>query len=485
MKKDYIKFSPKMYRNPVAKPLGTGRRLRFAPDYKMDKEEYDALVKEVGDQGAQKITQKADELTTALNKKWDDVKAGLMTEVAWKDFKEKELKTINDFIVKYEKIIDKQGDEINTLRAGTTAAAGKTMKSLEQFLTNGVVIIEGEEKETKLIDRMKQIQRAGTGVIEIPGSELVKAGVIFGRRSKTAGPFLINTPGTVGGTDGSVVDMPDVPGSPWLPGLGGTALEIFDIIYNPNFILTRVNMGSTNQPLLAWINEVEFVGTVDMDVAEGEEKPLIQHKWQVQFSRVKKAAAAMTVTEEFQDDVPQLASKLRNLLQIDVFRAFDDQIQSLVIAAARPFEITGLDNGVPFTTLFDACGALLAQIGFYNFVPNTLALNTVTDWKMFMDKDAEGRYLNPPFLDRLNRYLIEANKIAVGYGLAGDLMQYHVDIYKDFVLRVGWVNNQFRENKFTIIGEIRYHSYISDSRKKALVYNQLTAVQQKITSGSV
>jgi hypothetical protein len=470
------------YRNPVAPPLGATRRLRFQPDYKIDKEEFDLLVKEVGDQGAAALTKKADELTVALNKKQEDVAKGLMSQQSFDDFKAKELKAINDFILKYEKIIEKQGEEINVLRA---APAQRVVKSLEDFLQNGSVIVEGEEKETKLIDRMKQVQRAGNGMIEIPASELIKAGVVnFGRR-KAASINVVNTPGTVGGTNGSIVDMSGtLPGSPWLPGLGGTALEMFDIIYNPNFILNRVNVGSTNQPLLAWINEVEFAGTVSTNVAEGDEKPLIQHKWQVEFSRAKKAAAAMTMTEEFQDDVPQLATKLRNLLNVDVIRAFDDQIQSQVIAAAHPFEITGLDGGVPFTTLFDACGALLAQIGFYNFQPNTLALNTVTDWRMFMDKDADGRYLNPPFLDRLNRYLVEANKIAVGYGLAGDLLQYHVDIYKDFVIRVGWVNNQFRENKFTIIGELRYHSYISEARKKAIVYNQLNAVMQKITAGS-
>lgn len=478
MKKQYF------YRNHVA-PNITGRRFgvlpRITADFKMEKEDYDNLVAQVGKDGAAVLQKKADDLTEALNKKWDDVAKGLMTKQAWEDFQSKELKTLNDFITKYEDIIKKQGEEINVLRAA--APAQRKVKSLEEFFQDGVVKLDGETKETKLLDRMKQVQRAGHGIIEIPASELVKAGVVFNR--KAASIHVVDTPGTVGGTDGSIVDMsPAAPNSPWLPGLGGTALEMFDIIYNPNFILTRVAVGSSNQPLLAWINEVEFAGTVDTDLSEGEEKPLIQHKWQVEFSKAKKAAAAMTMTEEFQDDVPQLATKLRNLLNVDVIRAFDDQVQSQVIAAAHPYEITGLDGKVPFTTLFDACGALLAQIGFYNFIPNTLALNTVTDWQMFMDKDAEGRYLNPPFLDRLNRYLVEANKVAVGYGLAGDLLQYHVDIYKDFVIRVGWVNNQFRENKFTVIGELRYHSYISTSRKKAIVYNQLNAVQQKITSGS-
>jgi hypothetical protein len=286
---------------------------------------------------------------------------------------------------------------------------------------------------------------------------------------------------------GTVQGMDTPPGSPYLPGLGNETLQLFELTRNPNFILNRVNVGRTNQYRLAWINETtdDTQNIVDTNIAEGGLKPQVQHLFKVEMSTAKKAAAWMELTEEFEQDLPGLATAVRRMLQNDVMRAFDTAIQAAVIAAARPFEINGLNGGVPFTTLFDAIGALLAQVGFYNYIPNTVALNPVTDWTMLMDKDANGRYLNPPFLNRINALLVDATKIAVGYGLAGDLAQYNVDIYKDFELRIGWINDEFIRNKFCILGEIRYHNYISESRKKALVYNNLLAVQQKITAGSV
>jgi hypothetical protein len=69
--------------------------------------------------------------------------------------------------------------------------------------------------------------------------------------------------------------------------------------------------------------------------------------------------------------------------------------------------------------------------------------------------------------------------------LVGDLKQYHVDIYKDFILKIGWINDELIHNKFAIVGELRYHSYISDARKKALVYDSLAGVASRISgSGS-
>lgn len=463
-------FIPKSKYNHA--PAITGRRFGVLPgvtaDF-LDEKQYNDLVERFGKDAAEKITTKGKELEEALNQKYEQTTSGLMKKEDFESFKQKEIAELNNQLLQLEKAAKEQGEAINKFLDGSSG--GSKVKSIEEFFTD-------------LVPKIKDLRKAGAGVIEITSEDLRKAGVFnFRGGAKAAGTTSLGV-GTVGGTDGSIVNTVGAPGSPYLPGLGGSDLELFDIVRNPNFILNHVDVGRTNQSRLAWINEVEYVGTPNMDIAESGAKPLVQHKFQVEFSVAKKAAARIALTEEFEDDVPGLATAVRRMLQQDVIRAFDDAIQTQVIAAARPFEITGLDGLVPFTTLFDAIGALLAQVGYYNFVPNTAGLNTVTAWQMNMDKDSEGRYLNPPFIDRINRLLVEANKIAVGYGLAGDLTQFKVDIYKEFTLRVGWINEQFINNEFSILGELRYHSYISDSRKKAIVYNQLNAVQQKITAGS-
>lgn len=445
--------------NPTATETGGG----------LTKEQYDSLVEQFGKDAAEKIIAKGKEIETALNAKYDDVVKGLMKGTDFEKFKNEEIANLNKQIKKLEDAAKIQGDEIQKLLSG--GSGGSKIKSIEEFFT-------------ELMPKVTDLRAKGAGIIEIKSEDLRKAGVFnFRGGSKAASTTAVGS-GTVGGTDGSIVEMSSVPRSPYLPGLGGSDLELFDIVRNPNFILNHVDVGRTNQSRLAWVNEVDYQGTPGTNIAESGTKTLTQHKFQVEYSTAKKAAAYIKLTEEFEDDVPGLATAVRRMLQQDVIRSFDDAIQTLVIAAARPYEISGLDAKVHFTTLWDAVGAELAQVGFYNFVPNTVGLNTVTNWEMNMDKDADGRYLNPPFANRINALLVEANKIAAGYCLAGDLSQYKVDMYKDFVLKVGWINDQLITNEFCVVGELRYHAYISDNRKKAICYNQLAAVQSKITAGS-
>lgn len=439
----------------------------------MTKQQYDALVEQFGKQAAAKIKKMGDELEKNLNKKHQEFLKGILSKEDWDKFRNEELKKLNERLEEQEKLVEtvtKQGNKINELETMIEGNKGAGKKiSLDEFLKG-------------LMPKIKEQRASGAGFFEVSSQEMLDAGVIFGGPRAAAKANKVAATQTVAG---SVEAMDAVPGQPYAPGLGGADLELFEIVRNPNFILNRVDVGRTNQSRLAWINEIIMEGVVGVNVGEGGEKPLIQHKFKVEYSVAKKAAARIELTEEFEEDLPGLATAVRRMLQNDVLRAFDDAIQAALIAVARPYEIVGLDAQVSFATLFDAMGALLAQVGFYNFIPNTLAINPVTSWLSMMGKDVNGAYLNPPFMSRLNNLLVEANKVAVGYGLAGDLSQFKVDIYKDFTLRVGWYNDQFIKNEFSIIGELRYHSYISDSRKKAIVYDVLADVQATILKPAV
>jgi hypothetical protein len=304
---------------------------------------------------------------------------------------------------------------------------------------------------------------------------------VTGKQLKAAGVTSIGSAGS-----GSIADMASVPGSAYLPGLGGMELQMFDIVRNPNFIINHVNVGRTNQFRLAWINEIDYQGLPSAVIPEGGAKPLTQHKFQVEFSTAKKAAAYIELTEEFDTDVPGLATAVRRMLTADVIRAFDDQIQADVIAKAHPYEITQLNAQIPFANRWSALRAMMGQVGFYNFITNTIAINPLTAVQLDESKNTLGTYLLPPYMDTIRPMLVEANKILYGNALVGDLMQYNVDIYKDFTLRVGWINDDFIYNKFAVLGELRYHSYISDARRKAIVYDGISKVVNQIKgSGSI
>jgi hypothetical protein len=416
----------------------------------MDEKQFKEFVEKFGKDAAEEMKRLSTEVEKNLNDKFQEVLKGSMKRDDFEKFKTDELNKINeklDSIEKLEKALKDQGIAINELRENGTK--GRII-TLEQFI------------ETQ-IPTLKELYKSGKSV-EFTGAQLKAAGVTS--------------------ISGSVQAMDSPPDSPYLPGIGGAELEMFDIIRNPNFITNRVDLGRTNQSRLAWINETDYQGTPDATVAEAGAKPLTQHKFKVEFSEAKKAAAYIELTEEFETDVPGLSTQVRRMLQNDVIRAFDDQIQTDVIAAARPFEITGLNSAVANANLYDAIGAMLAQNAKYNFISNTVALNPVTLWKIYMGKDTQGRYLTPPFLDVISRQLVEATKVAENYSLVGDMTQYKVDIYKDFVLKMGWINDQLIYNKFSIVGELRYHSYISDARKKAIVYDNLNDIESTIDSAS-
>lgn len=485
MKKEFMKFprhASVWNHLPNGERVAIGRRsgvrIGHAAYLDVNSDEYKQLVAKFGEDATKKMKEIGDATELRINQANEQRFAGLMKAEDFEKFKKEEMQKLNDKLAGMESDLKEklrlQGEALNKLSSGNGKEEKKAI-TLKQFF------------DSKM-DEIKDYRRKGAGFMEITSEDLIKAGVVSmnaGDRVSTKAAAAHSTlAGTIGGTDGSIVNMTSPPGSPYLPGLGGSDLELFDLIYNPNFILNRVDVGTTNQSRLAWLNEVEYQGTPGTAIAEGAVKPQVQHKFQVEYSVAKKAAAWIELTEEFEDDTPGLATAVRRMLQADVLRAFDDAIQAAVIAVAHPYEITGLDGVVPAATLFDTLGALLAQIGYYNFAPNTIALNPITSWLVQMGKGNDGHYLNPPFLSRINAMLVEANKVAVGFGLAGDLSQYKVDIYKQFTIRVGWINDEFIYNKFAIVGELRYHNYISDNRKKAIVYDELVDVQAQITSGS-
>lgn len=409
----------------------------------LDKQTEQELLEKVGKEATEATKAEIKKAEIDINAKADEFKKGLLTEKAFEDFKKEKLDPITETLKILEEASKEQGTKMNSF----LEKAAPNSKSFEDFL----------------IEKAKDIEALRTkgGFMEFTGKQLKDAGV-----NSIAG--AIPTP------------------SPYAPGPTGT-LEIFDIVRNPNFITSKVDIGRTDKAVLAWANEkVAILGSASADVAEGGLKPQLQHQFEIETSKAKKAAGWIELTDEFEQDLPQFATKVRRLVQEDVERAWDDAIQVQVQNAARPYEITDLNDQIAFANRWDAILAFMGQVGYYNFVPNTVAINWLTNVLLQSAKNENGTYLLPSFADDVRRMLVYANKMQVGNALVGDLKQYHVDIYKDFVLKVGWINDEFIYNKFAIVGEMRYHSYISDARKKALVYDSLSGIAAQIEGeGSV
>src|SRR5688572_27187431 len=162
----------------------------------LTKEELAALAKEVGTQAAGEIKTQIDALDVNLNAKYEDFKKGTVSDKDFIAFKEESLKQINEALKKLGEIAEAnkaQGDKITGLLEAAKPGERKTM----------------EDVIRPLIPKMQELKAAGTGYIELTGTQLKEAGVT-----------------SIGGSI--------TPETPYLPGLTGTALEMFDIIRAPD-----------------------------------------------------------------------------------------------------------------------------------------------------------------------------------------------------------------------------------------------------------
>ncbi len=414
----------------------------------MTPEQLKELEKQFGAQASAKIKEESDAMEKRINEKNETLIKGLMKAEEFEAFKAGEIAALNKQLKTLEDAAKAQGDKMNELiENGKTPAKGKTLDD----------VIQAQVPE------LKKIQKAGTGLIEID--------------MKTAGITSIGN---------SIQAMTPPPNSPYLPGIGPGALELFGITYNPNFIMNFVDMGQTNQSRLAWLNETSVEGAAAA-VQEGAAKPAWNTRFKVEMSIAKKIAALTTITEEFEDDLPGLGTAVRRLLQDEVMRKFDDALQTAIIAiaTAQGYNITGLNFKVDDSNYWDGIFAGIIQIGVKNYIPNFIGINPVTLGLTMMTKAGGDRqYVMPPFLAMIQNKLRESNKVTAPNVLIGDITQYKVDMYKNLVLKLGFNNDDFGRNQFSVVAELRYHDYISDNRKPALTYYNLDTIVAQIDSGS-
>jgi hypothetical protein len=230
-------------------------------------------------------------------------------------------------------------------------------------------------------------------------------------------------------------------------------------------------------------------------VAEAGSKPLTQRIFQVSYSAAKKIAAYIGITEEFDKDLAYLSTAVRRLLQMDIVRAFDLQVQADVQAAATQLTFStslgpnGLTlapykNAIFDATFYDGLFAMGTAVRLANYVPNISLINPITYGKLMMAKDAYGRYNVPPkeMMDQINPQ--QGNNLYPDFALVGDLKQFKVDIYEDFSLKVGWINDDFIRNQFTIVAEVRFHDYISTARQQAIMYANVKYMAEQMNGSS-
>lgn len=411
----------------------------------MDEIEFKALVDKVGLELANKMKAISDDLQKKLNEEH----ANVMKGVATKEELEAMQKTVMDANKKLEDIVKVQGE-----------ALGKLNKS-------------GSDNEGTLDAFKKEFQEA------------IDKGVFSDIVANKAGSkaFTIKAAGITAtiGLSGNAASVVENGSAAALLRLGDG--PVYTIDRGRPFILDFVNLGNTSSAALIWFDEIPKEGDFEV-VAEGGIKPLLQYLFERSTASYKKAAGRVIITEEFERDFPKLLSTIKSLMQIDVRNEMNDIILGDMITNASAYAYNGLDNAVENADDYAAIGAAVAQLQSLYKVPNVLVLNPADAWRMKLTKGEDGHYIMPPFSWNGQTYefgtVIVDPRVAIGNFFIGDGNAYNVDLKGEIQVRIGYNQDDFIKNQYTMIVEQYFYNYISEAKKSGFIYANFAVIKADI-----
>lgn len=285
---------------------------------------------------------------------------------------------------------------------------------------------------------------------------------------------------------------------------GGNALldmlnadEMMDIRLTTPFIEEFANTGKTSKPVYSYVDYIPGEGDI-LFIAEGNEKPQLDLDITVRSETPVKAAGYEILTDEAMQDIPRMESNAKNLL----FKKYLLKRQNGILfgdgIGANPLGVTAIASAfnpaswtgkrVKTPNLYDvivACANMIYTTVSYTddveYFPNVAFVNPgdFSAWKL--DKDLQNGYLFPSITMFNNKELdgikiVPKNKIPAGKILIGDFTKLNIIDYIAYSVRIGWINDQFIKNLFTMLGEGRFFVYVKNLDQRAFVYDDIDNV---------
>jgi HK97 family phage major capsid protein len=238
-------------------------------------------------------------------------------------------------------------------------------------------------------------------------------------------------------------------------------------------------------------------------VAEGATKPQSEITWIQRSLQIEKIADSVVVTKEAWEDIDFIQSELRRLLDVNL-RLVEDA--ALYNGSGVTPIITGIYTYAPTFdaaayaanaampkfedgNLYDLIAVLRAVImldkgGKYD--PKIVLMNPMDILRYKLLKDAEGRYLLPPFINADGTVIdgvrvVESSQVVANTLVIGDFDYAWLYDMGGTEVSMGWVNDQFIKNTFTILAERRLALLVRNSdldgfRKVTSISAALTAI---------
>lgn len=360
------------------------------------------------------------------------------------------------------KAIEKSGQELEDFIESQKAKVIKNVyKQFEDFLS-----------DPKTVKELEQIKSLKSGEV-------------------TFVPKVVGDISTGNGGDGVIVP----------PANMNTNLGNFNL-RNDNDLLSLFTVTSTNKDTYKYTELEPKDGNYAM-VAEAGTKPQIDFKWQNRYATPKKAAAHEVLSEESVTDIPRLLSVAKEYLkkQHDLFKVdrcyFGNGVGENPTGATvygRVFSAGPMALALTAPNFMDVVNACITDIyTTHNFTDeahykaNIVLINPVDFFIQFQSaKDGNGLPLYPQasLFNVVNIGGVTIRpwaKIPSGKIFVADASKYNVVNYIPFSIRMGWINDQFITNQFTLVGESRFFAFVKKFDEQAFIYDDIATVKTAIT----
>lgn len=427
----------------------------------MNEQEFQALVDKVGVSTATRIKEATEPLQQKLN-----AMEALLNKKGEGTVTAEELKTLNEQIKteneKFEGIMKTQGETITGLQAKLATKEDEEESVIKVF--------------EKAAAEINKVYAAKTGAVEFRiGYRMSKNGKM---QLVAKAADVHNT--TITGANASITqDISDAA----ILRMGSDSDAIETQQRDRPWILDFVSVGNTTASALTWFDEVPKQGDFAV-TAEGAVKPLQMYTFNRTSSDYKKATGRGKITEEFNNDFPRLVSMIKDLMKTDCRNEMNDLILVDMIANATAYANAGLVGQIDNADNYAAIAAAAGQLGNSYYTPNVLVMNNNQGIVSASLKGTDGQYINPENLmkeiNSAGLRIIKHPSVAFGKFFLGDGSVYKVLLKGDLIVRIGYSNDDFDRNQYSLVVEQYFYSYVSQARKAGLVYGDFDAIKASI-----
>ena len=268
--------------------------------------------------------------------------------------------------------------------------------------------------------------------------------------------------------------------------------EVFDLRRAQPTLWDYITKGRTGLETYPWVNKKVPADSGAADfIGPGVAKPGVSFTLEVEKSNAKKVAVSLKTATELLDDIDGMTTFIQDELAYQLKIKTNTDLMTETESATKvaglqtfslPFSTSGLSTQNPNN--WDVCRSIIAQIRLaFISSPVIIFMNPVDVANMDMDKAvSQGTYSNISGRPIPGGVIVEDVNMAAGYVQAVALDLWKNLIYKDFVVKYGWEDDDFTKNLVTVLGEMRIHSFHSENNAAGFVFDAINDVKTAIAA---